>query len=105
KGLPVSGRFFQWSVTLYGRGAAAELDPDLAPSPAPIYFGGYLPELHKIAVRYYVCAARAQSRRIAPTSVKRWLAVEYAVDKPSPGGIVTVDVLGEDGAVLVAGAA
>ncbi len=101
-GLPVSGRYFQWSVTLYGRGAAGELDSDLAPVTTLPYFAGYLPIVREITVHYLVCAARARSRRIAPTSVKRWIAVDYAADI-SQGGTVAVDVLDDAGNVLLAG--
>jgi hypothetical protein len=102
-GLPVTGRYFQWSADLFGRVASAGLDPDLAPAPANLYFGGYRPLLQQVMVHYYVCAAQAQSRRIAPTSVRRWRAVDYVIEKPTPAATVRVDVLGPDGNVLLAG--
>ena len=101
-GLPVTGRYFQWSADLFGRVAASGLDPDLAPSPPNLYFGGFRPLLQQVMVHYYVCAARAQSRRIAPTSVKRWRTVDYVIEKPSPAATIRVDVLGPDGAILLA---
>ena len=101
----VTGRYFQWSARLLGRVASALLDSDLAPGPGALYFGALRPFLKQIAVRYYVCAARAQSRRIAPTSVRHWGAVDYVAEKPSPGATVRVDVLTSDGTVLLSNVA
>lgn len=103
-GAPVTGRYFQWSATLYGRAGAAELDGDLDPAPKPIYFGALVPFLRNVSVRYLVCAARATSRRIAPTSIRSWTTLSWIVDKPSPGCLVEVDVLDPDGTVLLANA-
>jgi len=100
-GLPVTGRYFQWGADLFGRAASAGLDPDLAPAPPSFYFGGFRPILRQVMVHYYVCAARAQSKRIVPTSVRRWRTVDYVVEKPSPAATVRVDVLGPDGEVLL----
>ncbi len=108
----VSGRYFQWTVTLYGRGAAKELDSDLAPAnginansgqPYPdfVHFGGFRPSVNRINARYFACAARATSQRIAPASVKRWITANYVTELPSPGATVKVDVLGSDGQIAV----
>lgn len=114
-----TGRYFQYRLDLYGRGAARELDGDLAPrnginpnsNPDPharvpypdfLYFGGFRPVVSGITVRYNVCAARAVSRRIAPTSVKRWGTVAFTLRLPSASCRVGVDVLAPDGTIVAA---
>jgi len=101
-GASVTGRYFQWSAQLLGRIASAMLDADLAPGPGALYFGALRPVLRQVAVHYYVCAARAQSRRIAPTSVRRWGTVDYVVDRPSGASVMRVDVVSAEGDVLLA---
>jgi hypothetical protein len=101
----VSGRYFRYEATLYSRHAAEELDSDLAPYPANIYFGAFLPALKELYVTYFVTVARAISVPVAPRCcIKRWRTLNYVVEKPL-GTRVEVGVTAPDGSLLLANVA
>lgn len=113
-GIRLAGRYFRYELTLFNRSAASELDPDLAPAneinsysgqpfPDYIYFSGLRPVVRRISVRYKACAARAVSRVVAPTGVKKWGRVDYTAEHPNARTSLSVDVLAADGSVLVSG--
>jgi hypothetical protein len=99
----MTGRYFTFCVSLFGREAAAEVLPALAPGGDARHFSGWRPVVRSLTVRYYPRAALADSRIIAPHAIEKWGRLDWAARMPE-GSSVTVDVLAEDGSTLLSNA-
>jgi hypothetical protein len=99
----VTGRYFAFCVTLFGRESAAEVADALAPGPGSRHFSGLRPVVRSLTVRYFARAALAESRPITPSALEKWGTLTWTAKAPE-GSSVSVDVLAEDGSVLVSGA-
>ncbi len=95
----IAGRYFRFSVALYGRARARAVDRRFAPAHRNAYFAGWRPLVKRLTVRYEARAGRVVSTRIAPQSIGKWGKVIYDAKVPR-GTKLVVDVLAADGSVL-----
>jgi len=103
--IPISGagRYLRLGAILHGRETAAAVVqvPSLAPGDPHKHFSGWRPAIKGLTVTYFARAALAESKPLAPGSLKTWGAVTYATETPG-NSTVKVDVLDGGGTLLYA---
>lgn len=103
--IPISGagRYLRLGAVLHGRETAAAVVqvPSLAPGDPHKHFSGWRPAIKGLTVTYFARAALAESRPLAPGSLKTWGTVTFAADMPG-NSTVAVDVLDGAGNLLYA---
>ena len=73
----------------------------MVPTDPHRHFAGWRPVIKSLTVTYVAHAGLAESRSIAPASLKRWGAVSWAIETPG-NSTAAVDILDGAGALLYA---